>query len=365
MRPPAGGRAEPDDRDQELKVARERRLGGTVLALNPTIMRCYEARVAEIDAAWMLVEDGLVAMPPPLAALGRRWLARIGGDRPGEAPHRAYFSTSFAPPLVYLPLWLRERLHADDPEAAPTLEATVGIVAATMWGYFYIRIQDDLLDESTSDRAFTLLGNACLLAMIQALDRWVGRAPGFAEVLSRSWMDFTCATLAEHEQLLSPAPYSSEAFREHGRKVAFARVPLNALCALAGRKDLDADLEALVHALGVAYGLTNDVWGWPRDLVNGHRTFLLARAGLDAGERGSVLTERIAATLHRDGILVDTLEEAIEAIGRAASIAERLGLAAFAQFSAERRLFLQDMARRMRLLRLRSVLRTSAAEVWP
>lgn len=319
-------------------------------------MRCHEGYAAEIDQAWADVHSTLTGLPPPLDGLARRWLARAGNLPTGEFQHRVYFGSPLAPPLVYLPLWLRDRLWRDRPGGPPSREAAAGVVQATMWGYLYIRIQDDLLDESEPDRAFTLLGNACILEMERALRRWVGDAPGFREAFAAAWIEFTRFTLAEHEQLRSAAPYSLEDFESHCRKVAFARVPLLALSALAGRPELGADLDALVHALGIAYGMTNDAWGWPRDLANGHRTWLLARAGLEQGERGEEARAKVEVALHDRGLLVEVLEEAVQALGRAEPIARRLELAGFAPFAQERRAFLEETARRARLVRLQRAL---------
>src|SRR5687767_851926 len=101
-------------------------------------MQSYSALQPAIDAAWELVEARLAELPPPLDALARRFLTRISS---GSAGHRGYFSSRLAPPLVFLPLWLHERFRREQPDSAPSQEMAVRVVAAAMWGYFYIRIQ--------------------------------------------------------------------------------------------------------------------------------------------------------------------------------------------------------------------------------
>ncbi len=316
-------------------------------------MRSYQAHQPTLDAAWVLLEGRLSTLPPPLDALARRFLARISE---GDKGHRGYFSSRLAPPLVFLPLWLRERLLSEQPTSTPSEAVTVRLVAAAMWGYLYIRIQDDLLDEAHPDRSQTLLGNVCGWEMARLLEPLLRDSAVFREAFERAWLDFTRWTLAEHEQLLSNAPYEGEHFEQHARKVAFARVPALALCLLAGRGELVPTVETLVEQLGVAYGLTNDVVGWQRDLANGHRTFLLARAGFMRGEPLEGARRTVREALYGRGLLAETLEASALWQGRAARSAEALGLAAFADYTRERLELLDELAREAKMIQLRWVL---------
>jgi hypothetical protein len=316
-------------------------------------MHSYEAFQPTIHSAWEILEGRLAALPPPLDALAHRWLARISDAEKG---HRGYFSSQLAPPLVFLPLWLRERFRREQPAVGPSDEVTVRLVAATMWGYLYIRIQDDLLDEASPERAQTLLGNVCGLELVRLLEASVGGSVAFRSAFERAWLDFSRWTLAEHEQLLSNTPYRVEHFEQHARKVAFARVPLLALCGLAGRPELEPDVEALIEQLGVAYGLTNDVVGWQKDLSNGHRTFLLARAGFTHGEPLEDARRKVREALYGDGLLVETLDASAMWQRRAAQSAEALGLEEFADYTRERLEFIDKLAYEASVFRLRWLL---------
>ncbi|PTL78123.1 class 1 isoprenoid biosynthesis enzyme [Vitiosangium sp. GDMCC 1.1324] len=316
-------------------------------------MRSYELFQSTLDAAWEILEARLAALPPPLDALAHRFLARISH---GKLGHRGYFSSQLAPPLVFLPLWLRERFRREQPASAPSGEATVRLVAAAMWGYLYIRIQDDLLDEAHPERSRTLLGNVCGWEMARLLEALVGDSAAFRSAFERAWIDFTRWTLSEHEQLLSNAPYPDALFEQHARKVAFARVPALALCVLAGRAELEPAVDTLVDHLGVAYGLTNDVVGWQRDLANGHRTFLLARAGFTRGEPLEGARRKVREALYGRGLLAATLEASAEWQQRAARSAEGLGLVEFADYTRERLTFLDELLQEARMFRLRWVL---------
>ncbi|MCY1082664.1 hypothetical protein [Archangium lansingense] len=316
-------------------------------------MRSYQVFQPTIDAAWELLETRLTTLPPPLDALARRFLSHISE---GERGHRGYFASRLAPPLVFLPLWLRERFRREHPASALSEEVTVRLVAAAMWGYLYIRIQDDVLDEAHPERSRTLLGNVCAWEMARLLEALVGDSVAFRTAFERAWLDFTRWTLAEHEQLLSGAEYTEAQFEQHARKVAFARVPALALCILAGRPELEPTLETLVEQLGVAYGLTNDVVGWQRDLSNGHRTFLLARAGFTRGEPLESARRKVREALYGRGLLAATLDSSATWQRRAAQSAEALGLAEFSDYTRERLALLDELAYEASLFQLRWVL---------
>ncbi|MFL5344017.1 MAG: class 1 isoprenoid biosynthesis enzyme [Hyalangium sp.] len=321
-------------------------------------MQSYEALQSAIDSAWELLEARLTTLPPPLDALAQRYLTRISD---GDKGHRGYFSSRLAPPLVFLPLWLRERFRREQPDAAPSEEVTVRIVASAMWGYLYIRIQDDLLDEASPARSQTLLGNVCIFEMAQLLGKLAADSAAFRAAFERAWIDFTRWTLAEHEQLLSNAEYDRERFEQHTRKVAFARIPALAVCTLAGHAALEPTVERLVDQLGVAYGLTNDVVGWQRDLANGHRTFLLARAGFSRGMPVERARHEVREALYGQGLVIQTLEESAAWQRRAAESAQALGLAEFADYTRERLALLDELGYEARLLQLRWVLAGGAA----
>ncbi|AKJ08204.1 hypothetical protein ATI61_107633 [Archangium gephyra] len=316
-------------------------------------MRNYQSHQPTLDAAWSILEERLSSLPPPLDTLAGRFLARISE---GDRGHRGYFSSRLAPPLVFLPLWLRERFRREQPTSAPSEAVTVRLVAAAMWGYLYIRIQDDLLDEAHPDRSQTLLGNVCGWEMARLLEALLGDSAPFREAFERAWLDFTRWTLAEHEQLLSDAPYTDAHFEQHARKVAFARVPALAVCLLAGRGELAPTVETLVDQLGVAYGLTNDVVGWQRDLSNSHRTFLLARAGFTRGEPLDSARRTVREALYGRGLLAETLEASAVWQGRAAQSAEALGLTEFPDYTRERLELLDELAREAKMIQLRWVL---------
>ncbi|MDI1434730.1 class 1 isoprenoid biosynthesis enzyme [Polyangium sorediatum] len=329
---------------------------------------CYLAKQIEIDHAWDLCERHLSALPEPLGALAARFLQSVADD---QGHHRGYFSTPLAPPLLYLPLWLRDGLLGKRPELATIPLAP--LLAGAMLGYFHVRFQDDLLDEpERGDPALQLLGNTCFVALVEACRATLGLHEAFWRAFDRAFLDMSRLTLAEQYAVRSDAPYTDALFEAHAGKVAFARIPVLAVAALAGRMDLAPALEALVGRLGVAYGLVNDVLGWPRDLRAGHRTYLLARAGLSQDDLARVarveppaerdaareeLATRLRERLYEGGLLRGALERAGEVHHEAREMSRTLDvLPGFDAFTDERITWLESLDSRLAAITLQRAL---------
>ena len=318
----------------------------------------YLEKQAEIDAAWQICEAHLGASSL-LDELAERFFSSIGDAPEG---HRAYFSNPLAPPLLYLPIWLRDALASRGALPAHPGAALSEILAGSMLGYFYVRIQDDTLDEpERADPELLLLGNVCFSGMVRLFASALGgQAGGFFSAFDRAFADFSRLTLAEQRAVRGGEPYPAALFEEHADKVAFARIPMLAVAALAGRLELEAPIRELVHRLGIAYGLANDVMGWPRDLRAGHRTHLLAEAGLDRatvdqihgttpGPARDILlaetAEQLRAPLYEGSLLHTTIGRAIAAQKSAATVAQELDLGGFDAFSRERITWLEKLDR--------------------
>ncbi|MDI1483921.1 hypothetical protein [Polyangium sp. y55x31] len=330
----------------------------------------YQARRADTDAAWSIVEARLAALPSPLDALATRFLAAVSA---GEVRHRAYFQNPLAPPLLYMPLWFRDGLVGAGRDPGALDDALPRILAGTMLGYVYVRIQDDVLDDpERADRELLLLGNACFTGMLGLLRAAVGDHRGFWDAFDRAFVTFSRFTALEQRVVRADEPYPEALFEEHCDKVAFARVPLLAVAALVDRLDAaEPEISRLVHRLGVAYGLANDVLGWPRDLLAGQRTYLLAEAGLDHASLARIaaepegasrdaareqLTEALRGKLYEGGLLRRTLKTAVAWHERAAEAARVLSLPGFEAFTAERIAWIEALDRQIVVMSLRRAL---------
>jgi len=335
-----------------------------------TAFPSYLAKQAEIDAAWELCERRLGALPSPLDALAARFLRSVAE---GTTSHRGYFSGPLAPPLLYLPLWLARRLSTEGALTAHAEAAVTPLLAGTMQGYFYVRIQDDLLDDpARADPELLLLGNACFAGMVLAYTEALGpRAAAFFQAFDRAFSAFSRLTLAEQRVVRGDGPYPEALFEEHAGKVAFARVPLLAVAALADALHLEPSITALVDHLGVAYGLANDALGWPRDLRAGHRTHLLALAGLERAdldalakltdeqtraEAHEALAERLRVSLYEGMLLHRTIERAIAAQHQAAASAQALGLPGFDGYTTDRLAWLGALDREILAMSIKRAL---------
>lgn len=291
-----------------------------------------------IEGAWTRIESRIASLPSPLREAGEDFLAR---RRPGGC-YRDYFSTIWSTPICYLPLWLRESLTLVGawPSEAGS-DWMEEIISGTMWGYFYIRIQDDHLDERTAPRDDLLFGNVCIAEMARNFSATMLDRRELEIHLCRAWEDFTNQTLSEAKQLRSNHPYSRECFEQHATKVAFARVPLIAVSLKANKPELIPSAVRLVDALGVTFGLLNDALGFPRDVNNGQRTFLLAQAGWQKRPTSGAPElakppEAVLSRLFEGGVLANTEEEIEISIVQVLEIAAELGIEAAVQAWVER-----------------------------
>lgn len=322
-----------------------------------TVFPSYLAAQGDIDAAWEQSEQRFSSFEPPLSNLATRFLQQVASS---TGTHRTYFSNPLAPPLLYLPIWLFDSLVDKRVLTANMRSKLIQILVGTIQGYLYIRTQDDVLDEPVrADHELLLFGNACCSGMISSYARALGdRADGFWPAYDQAITDFSRWTLAERHAVLRDDPYDTERFEEHADKVAFARVPMLAVAALAAKLDMQTAIEKLIHQLGIAYGLINDVVGWLRDLRAGQRTYLLATAGFLRSDFLSVegesdqtirvaaqeaLAERLRPKLFEGQLIRETIARAVAMHEQARETARALELHGFEAFHADRTTWLTKL----------------------
>jgi hypothetical protein len=211
--------------------------------------------------------------------------------------------------------------------------------------------------------------------MISAYAKALGPSnSAFWAAFDRSFVDFSRLTMAEQLAVSQDEPYSREIFDEHADKVAFARVPILAAAALVGRQDLEPLIRSLVHQLGIAYGIVNDVVGWTRDLRAGHRTWLLASAGLARSDLDQALAipeesaryaafteleEKLRPSLYEGHRIRDAIRRSIDVQRQAAETARSLKLEGFDAYTHDRIEWLETFERQTSMLTLQRVLAAS------
>lgn len=302
-------------------------------------MRVYAENDKLIRATWERIERRMARYPAALNGLGSRFLRRIGRDRV------AYFSSPRATPLLHLPLWLGEGLART---------RLLDVLEPTALAYFYVRIQDDVLDEpeSRGEADWLLLGNAFLWDALDGLRR-CSSDRRFWRLSEAAWLQFTDATAAERRQVLGPQrQYSEAAFRAHARKVAVAEIPLYAIMALRGDWSGVRCVTPLIRLLGRAYGLVNDIQGMRPDTASGHTTFVLSTLAREVRTRRRNRPHDDPA-LETD-VLERMLSRAMALHEQARPIAHNLGMRRFDAFTDERVAWLERWSREISLARLAS-----------
>jgi hypothetical protein len=293
--------------------------------------------VAEVWERLVRRADGY---PPALRAAAERHRAGLVGP--------AYFSHIDASPLLQLPIW-----SALDAGMDP--RGLLDVLEGAALAYWYVRIQDDVLDEpgpeGRGDPGRLVLSNAYLW---DALALW-SRVPDeeFQTRARRAWLRFSELTEAERLQLRGGAAYDVAAFHAHAGKVALAEIPLLAALSLSGRPERADRAGPLVHALGVAYGYVNDVVGVVRDLRAGQVTFLISEARREAVSDDD---EAVRRALVSGGLLEDFLERAAAAHRDAVPLGRDIGLACFPEWTAARVARIDELRARLPMLRLAAAL---------
>ncbi len=143
---------------------------------------------------------------------------------------------------------------------------------ATLMGYLYVRLQDDLVDEET------LVDRASVFAMEVALAEHV-RLLALAGVPSAFWIErsrimarFADVAAREVDSRATAVEFPLELC---GEKFLGMSVPLVALAALAGRDELGATLIEFVVHVGTTLQLVNDLLNAAEDHASGRTTPVL------------------------------------------------------------------------------------------
>ncbi len=231
-------------------------------------------------------------LPEPLCAMGEEFAER------GFPYRKMFVANDLAFPGLHLPFWVASRYHQPR-----LLDATRQAAQAALFGYLYIRIQDDIYDRKEgNDPSTLLLANEFVEEMYRILRGLFPHDASFWKIFQSVWRDFSVATAWEIKECRHRLHAISDAdLNNVGRKLSFAKVPLASVLICAGRRqDMDKCF-AIVDRLTTSSQLLNDFASLERDLATRHFTYPLAGA-LEQGDLGqsqelsSVMFERFLRT---------------------------------------------------------------------
>jgi len=256
--------------------------------------------------------EGFVqGLPEPLSMLAERLPKSLAPEAKNLVE---YYGAPEAYPLLRFPLWLEEKYITDGLITGAEGYGYSSAYASLM-GYLYIRIQDNVLDEPEQfDSAFMLLGNEFVREFFGTLNRLFGHSSPFWDHFRNYWLATTNNTLWERMACGgNVSEFKNTDLAKIGGKLDGAKIPVAAICILAGREEDIARYGAVYDDLNIASQLHNDAVSFVKDLRHDYFTCLIAST-LGNGESApgrDILCEASIKAL-TGSHLEDWLEVAVE-----------------------------------------------------
>lgn len=254
-----------------------------------------------------------------IEGLRRRVAPRVGGDFDELVRRRhllsedpAVFFHPLGQPLAQLPLWVAEAVGVED------RDLLLDLVEASVIGYLYVRVHDDVLDEGLGDPTRSMfLADAFLVRHQSLVARHVGSAE-FWSFFEQVANDYSEAMLLEREAYTAEAVCDEEVFDRVLDRSRPLVIPGATLLSIAGRWDLLSSLERFVRHTVKAGQLVDDTIDAHRDLERGNHTWVVRLLGGldDPGGMGRQLLlggiDDIVVRVHRE---IDAAKEAAREVG--------------------------------------------------
>lgn len=252
------------------------------------------------------------SMPEPLRGKARALAKALA---PGYRNLVEYYGTREAYPLLRLPLWLEDRYVADGLISG---RKGYGVKTATaaLFGYLYIRIQDNVLDEPDQfDPAYMLVGNEFVREFFYILHGLFPADSGFWENFRLYWGGTSNNTLWERQECGGRLhTFCTGDMVRVGGKLDGVKMTVASICTLAGREGDIPRFCAAVDDINIASQLHNDVVSFVKDLRHDYFTTVIANTlggGEFSGDPEDMLCRASLAALTGDH-LERWLEKAIE-----------------------------------------------------
>lgn len=238
-------------------------------------------------------------------------------------------------PIALLPQWVSQSPVLTRKEI--TDETVLDLTLATVIGYLYVRVQDDLIDEDLGDCApVMLLGDALLSRHVRLLAQQAGGSRRFWQFFEQTAWAYGNAMLLEHELHEPGAQYGKAEFEEVLRRSEPLVLPSVVILDRCDSWDVLAPLQDFVHLITRSGQLVDDLRDAAHDHDAGNYTWVVRELGGLNG-KGEMLTSIVMGGFDRvmglaDGDLKD-----------AAAIAADLELGAAVPWLEQRRSAIRAM----------------------
>jgi len=199
------------------------------------------------ERVWERVERFCGRLPEPLLGQWCQLKGYLATFSESGDP-RKFFHHPHAFPSLLLPFWVGTGMGFKSQD-----ETVEEILKATLLNYFYLRIQDNVMDEPERfDATLLLLGNEVLNEYHRVYHNIFPADSPFWDHYTRLWRDFSRVALwekQEHWRRFARFTETDVAFL--GNKFILATIPCVAFALLRNRPEAIAPLERMVQSLGV------------------------------------------------------------------------------------------------------------------
>lgn len=200
-------------------------------------------------------------------------------------------------PIALLPQWVSQSPVLARKEI--TDETVRDLTLATVVGYLYVRVQDDLIDENLGDCVQAmLLGDALLFRHVRLLTQQAGGSSRFWQFFEQTAWAYGNAMLLERELHEPGARYGKAEFEEVLRRSQPLVLPSVVILDRCDSWDVLPSLQSFVHLITRSGQLVDDLRDAAHDHDEGNYTWVVRELGGLNG-KGEMLTSIVMGGFDR------------------------------------------------------------------